>query len=343
MKNSASLITLKNTKYFHLLYYEFTKTTNAIYFPIATPQKIQTILTTIDNKLSLNTCNMPDLFTEKDFIDLEDERNININKDYKNNSYGINEYLTLLSPDIIYKTALCPQSFNLIACRSDNIYIYDYTKHSQLNQLDITIPCKTLLTKKSGFGLDWKKYLVSTGEDKEIIIYDIHSNKETRYKTISKNSDIKNEEDLCYFIGDDKKLSLFDLRGDKSFYSINNIGYSIDISNSFISIGMKNSFNIFDKRNLNSPIFEFNINEIQSNSNENISIVKFNPHENILLSGFTNGVVTIHDLYYNKIKYINDYQQCINNVEWNPLQFGEFIVSGEVNSSICLPDFFINI
>ncbi|KAF7687842.1 putative histone-binding protein rba-1 [Cucumispora dikerogammari] len=389
-----AIVTLKNTKYHHLLYYEFSPSTTSLYFPYATLPSIsqllpkQTLVTSNDTKLTLSTISLPPLFVEKDYL-IDEDINIDINSllfdsgmIYKTNSHWnhkaknnskqkplksnkskdkITEYLTFNAGGPILKTAICSSSMNLIACRADNIYIFDYTKHrsvpegvsmvSDKNNLSENNGIKTIITKKPGFGLAiTQTHLISTGLDKKIILYDLYKDTETRHKTTRENSDLSvHGSNICFFVGDDKNLSSFDLRSkDICLYPIGGNGESVDVweRGDVVAVGMKGKSCLYDVRKLSESFCRIDYNTYVNTSDTftkksitelPLGIVKFSPHTNFLITAFTDGTVVIYDWIEKRTKYINDFQQSVHSVEWNPLQFGEFVVSGEVNSVICLP------
>lgn len=350
-ENEKVLISLKNTKYFHSIFYEYPSFLKTSYFDFkfSEHQQIACLHQQNDSQIfEIKKLRLPDIFTEKDF-QIDEDENFDLNVNSQKNIFNLknkkekkcknilSNYISFDLKNLIVEDFLIfKKAVNLICFQSENqLSFVDYTKMSNFQTNFDENNFLEIKSDKKISCFDWENLLVA-GCRESFLFYDIYQNKKSEVATTDEIFDVKflNENEFL-FCDSSFSLKLKDLRA-KEFTEIKKFKSQINsvevLSNfdNFFGISKSTECEVFDFRNSKKSIFEI--------KGKNLNL-KFNPHEKYILT-FEGQKITIYDFIKKEKKYFNDFQQQIFDVQWNKMNYGEFCVSGEVNSTICVPNFF---
>lgn len=215
--------------------------------------------------------------------------------------------------DEVNRARVSPFALNVIAARSDkqNIHVYDTTKHRSFEESGLP---DLILTghDNGGFGLSWSTlnngYLVTSGEDCKICLYDI--NKDIGSKTIVPLNVIDSDSVVndCAFshfnnvfvsVDDDKRIVFYDVRELKTRVRENAhdsdilcVSYSA-IEENFIATGSKDGYlKVWDERKMDEPVYVF-----ETGCENEVLNVSWSPHlGGVVACGGTNKRVSLWDV-----------------------------------------------
>ncbi|RVD92253.1 histone acetyltransferase [Tubulinosema ratisbonensis] len=241
---------------------------------------------------------------------------------------------------------------NLIAVRSDEkeVLVFDSTTH-----LSNEKACKPDYILKGheagGYGLDWSFFesniLLSCGEDKKIILWDITKNSSNFFEghkgVVNDINFNKINLNLFISVGDSKQMILWDKRMNNPVKVLE--AHSSDIlccefnpleENICATGSADSSLKVWDIRNLDNALFNL------IGHKKEISVVRWSPHvSSLLASGSYDRRVILWDLKRNtlvdqeapsEMLFMHaGHTNVITDIAWNPLEKYELASTAEDN------------
>ncbi|CAL2030738.1 hypothetical protein CAEBREN_05733 [Caenorhabditis brenneri] len=220
-------------------------------------------------------------------------------------------------PGEVHRARYMPQNPIIIASRgpSDDVYIFDYTKHpSQPHDNKFRPQLKLKGHEGEGYGMSWNNikegHLITAGDDGMICHWDINANQrlsgqitpQTKFKGHASNiEDVAFHtlhENVFGSVGNDKKLNLWDLRQPKPQLSAAGHDSSVNclsfnpFSEFIVATGsLDKTVALWDIRNMRNKMYTLR------HHDDEVFQVEFSPHfDTVLASSGSDNRVIVWDL-----------------------------------------------